>query len=133
MTNLIAFVKAGNSFIGGGFWGPEKDDLLRIRKHLAQDDSYFKEVINSKEFKSHFGTLEGEQLKTAPKGFDKQHPDIDLIRKKGYIAIQRFSDKEVLAPDFLAKVDDSFKALRPFFNYMSDVLTTNLNGESILN
>ena len=95
--------------------------------------SEIREILKEKNYVQHFGgKLEGDELKTAPKGFDKQHPDIDLIRKKGYIAIQRFSDKEVLAPDFLTKVDDAFKALRPFFNYMSDVLTTNLNGESIL-
>ncbi len=126
-------ISPGDSFVAGGFWEPNKEDLLRIRKEFEVDASEIREILKEKNYVQHFGgKLEGDELKTAPKGFDKQHPDIDLIRKKGYIAIQRFTDKEVLAPDFLTKVDDSFKALRPFFNYMSDVLTTNLNGESIL-
>jgi len=56
----------------------------------------------------------------------------DLIRKKAFIGIRNFSDKEVMSKDFLSEVEKSFIALRPFFNLMSDVLTTNLNGESVL-
>lgn len=125
-------LQPGNSFIGGGFWGPEKDDLLRIRKHLAQDDSYFKKVINSKEFKNHFGTLEGEQLKTAPKGFDKEHPSIELLRYKQFLIGQSFSDKEVLSKDFAKKACNTLEAMIPFFDIMTEMLTTNLNGESLI-
>ena len=57
--------------------------------------------------------------------------NMDLIRKKGFVAVRRFTDQEVMADDFLEIVNESFLALRPFFNYMSEVLTTNLNGESI--
>lgn len=123
----------GDSFLAGGFWEPNKEDLLRIRKEFEMDASEIREILEEKNYAQYFGgKLEGDELKTAPKGFDKEHPDIDLIRKKGYIAIQHFSDKEVLAPEFLTRVDDAFRALRPFFDYMSDVLTTNLNGESLL-
>lgn len=78
------------------------------------------------------GDIEGDEVKTAPKGFDKEHPDIDLIKKKQYIFTRKFSDKEVLSKEFAKTVDDSFKAIRPYFDLMSDILTTNLNGESIL-
>ena len=76
--------------------------------------------------------MEGDELKTAPKGFDKEHENIDLIKKKMYIFTRKFTDKEVTSKDFLSTVDESFKAIRPFFNYMSDVLSTNLNGESLI-
>jgi uncharacterized protein (DUF2461 family) len=91
-----------------------------------------RDIINKNSFKTIWGSLEGEELKSAPRDFDKNHPDIDLIRKKQYIFIKNYSDKEVLSKDFLKDVDKSFKAIRPYFNYMSDVLTTNLNGESII-
>jgi uncharacterized protein (DUF2461 family) len=79
-----------------------------------------------------YGELLGNGVKTAPKGFDKEHPNIDLIRKKQFYALRKFSDKEVLAKDFVDQAVDTYRTIRPFFNYMSDVLTTNLNGESIL-
>lgn len=120
------------SFIAVGFWDPEKDDLLRIRKELEMDASEFKEIISNNNFKSYWGDLVGDELKTAPKGFDKEHPDIALIRKKQYIFTKKFTNNEVLSTDFIKKIGESFVAVRPFFDLMSDVLTTDLNGESLL-
>lgn len=120
------------SFIATGFWEPHKDDLFRIRKEFEMDASEMRAIMNNKKFKSAWGDLVGDELKTAPKGFDKEHENIDLIRKKMYIFTRKFTDKEVTSHEFLNTVDDSFKAIRPFFNYMSDVLTTNLNGESLI-
>lgn len=120
------------SFIATGFWQPHKDDLFRIRKEFEMDASEMRDIMNNPDFKAVWGELEGEEVKTAPKGFSKEHENIDLIKKKMYIFTRKFSDKEVLAPDFVDTVEESFKAIRPFFDYMSDVLTTNLNGESIL-
>lgn len=125
-------IKPGESFIATGFWGPEKNDLLRIRKELEEDANEFRKIIGTGDFKKIWGELQGEEVKTAPKGFNKEHKDIDLIRKKQFIFVRNFTDKEVLSSDFLNEVNASFKAIRPYFDYMSEVLTTNINGESIL-
>lgn len=120
-----------NTFIAGGFWAPNKDDLQRIREEIAIDDQELREILTDKLFVKTFHSLEGEQLKSAPKGFDKDHKAIDLLRFKQFIFTKNFSDEEVLSPNFADKVDETFKAMRPFFDYMSDVLTTDINGESI--
>jgi uncharacterized protein (TIGR02453 family) len=125
-------LQPGNSFIATGFWEPNKEDLLRIRKELELDATEFEKVINQTSFKKIWGNLEGDEVKTAPKGFNREHPNIDLIKKKQYIFVRKFSDKEVVSKDFSLMVNDSFKAIRPYFDLMSDILTTNLNGESIL-
>ncbi len=119
------------SFVGGGFWEPNNEDLLRFRKELELDASDLRKIIADATFKKMFGTLEGEELKTAPKNFDKTHPDIDLIRKKQFLLTRKFTNKDVLSPNFKEDVLATFAAMRPFFNYMSDVLTTDLNGESL--
>ncbi|MEO6348760.1 MAG: DUF2461 domain-containing protein [Aquaticitalea sp.] len=120
------------SFIATGFWDPNKEDLLRIRKEFEMDDRDIRTLISNKKFKSIWGDFVGDELKTAPKGFDKEHPVIDLIKKKQYIFTKKYTDKQVLAEDFVTDVNASFKAIRPYFDYMSDVLTSNLNGESVL-
>ncbi|WP_218598803.1 DUF2461 domain-containing protein [Polaribacter sp. NJDZ03] len=126
-------IKPGGTFLGGGFWQPEKDDLFRLRKEIEQDSFEFREILEHKDFVRYFeGKFGGDELKSAPRGFDKEHKDIDLLRKKGFVATRNFTDAEVLAPNFLEELDKSFKALRPFFNLFSDVLTTNLNGETIV-
>lgn len=120
------------SFVGGGFWSPNKEDLQRIREEIILDASELREIINSKTFLETFGTLDGEQLKTAPRGFEKEHPDVDLLRYKQFLFGKKFSDKEVLDNNFMKNVNETFIAMRPFFDYMSSVLTTDLNGESTI-
>ena len=107
--------------------------MLRIRKEFELDTTEIRKVITKKTFKEIWGDLVGDEVKTAPKGFDKEDPNIDLIKKKQYIFVKNFTDDEVLSPDFLNVVDDAYKSIRPYFDLMSEILTTNLNGESILN
>ncbi|WP_298519008.1 DUF2461 domain-containing protein [uncultured Kordia sp.] len=119
------------SFIATGFWEPNKDDLLRIRKEFEMDDTEIRKIINKKAFKDTWGPFVGDEVKTAPKGFSKEHAAIDLIKKKQFIFTKKLTDKEVTSPDFMTQIDTYFKAIRPFFNYMSEVLTTDLNGVSL--
>ena len=126
-------IEPGKSFVGGGFWAPEPADLKRIRDEFAFDDKPIRKITSNKTFVKYFGTLNGEELKTAPSGYERDHPAIDLIRKKQYIIGRNFKDKEVLDKSFLKEVILTFEAMRPFFDYMSEVLSTNLNGEAISN
>jgi uncharacterized protein (TIGR02453 family) len=125
-------IEPGNSFVEGGFWEPNADDLRRIRKEFELDDKEIRDILAAPGFKKHFSGIEGEELKTAPKDFDRNHPAIDLIKKKQFLIIRRFTDKEVLDKNFKNEVLATFTAMHPFFDYMSDVLTTNLNGESLI-
>lgn len=120
------------SFIATGFWEPNKEDLLRIRKEIEMDDEEMRDIINQSSLKDIWGNLIGDELVSAPRGFDKNHKAIDLIRKKQYIFTKKFTDNEVLSETFLNEINTAFKAIRPYFNYMSDVLTTDLNGVSLI-
>ena len=121
-------LEPGNSYIAGGFWAPNPQDLKRIRDDIDFDASPLRKIVKSKSFTTTFGTLKGEQLKTAPKGFEAGHEAIDLLRYKQFLLIRKFSDKEVLSGQFLKEANQTFKNMRPFFDYMSDVLTTDTNG-----
>ena len=118
--------------IMGGFFGPNAQDLLHIRNQLAQDGDMLRSVIDSKSFKSYFGELLGEQLKTAPRGFEKDHPEIDLLRYKQFMVKHTFTIKETTEPDFHLKLSDGFQRMRPFLDTMTEFLTTDLNGISIV-
>ena len=124
-------IQPNRCFIGVGFWGPEKDDLLRIRREIEASDELSKILINKNLLKE-FGEMTGEELKSAPKGFNKEHDRIELLRKKQYLFIKNYTDDEVLAKDFPQKVAKSMQALQPFLAYMTDVLTTDENGESLI-
>ena len=124
-------ISPNNNFLACGFWDPNPKDLYRIRKEFLHDANEFRKILKSKEIYSNWGNLEGTELKTAPRNFDKNHPDIDLIRKKQFVFKINYSDKEVLEKRFIDKIELSLKAIRPFLNYMTDILTTNENGESL--
>jgi len=121
-------IQPGNSCIAGGFWAPVPADLRRIREDIAFDPAPLKKILKSKGFVVLFGELRGEQLKTAPKGFDANHEAIDLLRHKQYLLIRPFSDKEVLDKSFAKAAGLTFKGMRPFFDYMSEVLAGDGNG-----
>ncbi len=125
-------LEPGNSFLGVGFWGPKPEDLFRIRKELEVDAEELIEIIAKPDFQMCWGSLEGDEVKTAPKGFDKNHPNIDLLKKKQYTFLKKLTDEEVFDKNFITLIDEHFQMIRPYFDYMSSVLTTDLNGDSLL-
>jgi len=125
-------ISADESFIAVGFWNPNKEDLLRIRKEIEIDGQEFKRIINQKKIKDIWGDIIGDEVKTSPKGFNSDHEHIDLIKKKQFIFIKKLKEKDILDEKFQKELVSYFESIRPFFDYMSEVLTTNLDGESII-
>ena len=125
-------LEKGNTFVGGGFWAPSSKDLLHIRKQIDMHPQPLRKVINSKKFKDYFGELQGDKLKSAPKGFDKENENIDLLNHKQFIIWHKFSNAELTEKNFHKKMATGFKNMLPFFTVMTDYLTTDLNGASLL-
>lgn len=126
------WIKPGESRLGCGFAYPNPEDLKRIRFDIRDNYRAWNKLLNSKSVKTNFGKMLGEQVRTAPRGFSKEGPAIDLLRYKQFWFEHWFTDKEVLANDFINKVSKTYTGIRPFFDYMSEVLTTDLNGERVL-
>ncbi len=124
-------VGPGNSYMAGGFFGPNPQDLLHIRKHISQDATDLRAALAHKELTEFFGDLRGEQVKSAPKGFSKEDENIDLLRHKQFMLRHNFSDQEVASGDFMALVDRGFQLMRPFFDVMTEILTTDLDGQPL--
>jgi uncharacterized protein (TIGR02453 family) len=123
-------IQPGASFAAGGFFSPEPADLLRIRQDIDMNYTDWKKLLSGKGIASLFGELKGEAVTTAPKGFSKDNPAIGFLKHKQFYLQRNFTDKEVLNQGFLQQLNKTFKGLRPYFDYMSDVLTTDLNGVS---
>jgi uncharacterized protein (TIGR02453 family) len=125
------WIKPGGSKIGCGFGFPNADDLRRIRQDIDLNYDDWRKLLRSRNIVKTFGAMQGDQLRTSPRGFQNDHPAIDLLRYKQFWFERSYSDTEVLAKDFLKRMNDDFKMIRPFFDYMSDVLTMDANGEAI--
>jgi len=118
------YISSGKSFVMCGFWGPESNDMQRIRQDIDVNFNDWKKILGKKR-------LIGEQLSSAPRGFRKDHPAIKLLRHKQFLLKHTFTDAEVLAPGFYKKANQAFKKMRPFLDFMRELLTTNLNGEPL--
>ncbi|MDA0779203.1 MAG: DUF2461 domain-containing protein [Bacteroidetes bacterium] len=125
-------LKPNDIFLACGFWDPNPADLKRIRQEIDMDADEYRDIINEPNFKRIWGELQGDAVKTAPKGYAKDHPNIDLLRHKQHIFMVRYTEKDVAAEDFLDRLDTALQAVRPFVDYMSAVLTTNADGERLV-
>jgi len=107
------------TFVGGGLYMPVPQQLASFRSAIDRDGSRFKAIVNAKDFKRQFGTLSGEKLKTAPQGYARDHPEIELLRLKQILAGRQWPDATVLSSRFPSQVVAAARALKPFLDYLN--------------
>lgn len=112
-------IEPGASFVAGGSYIPPSPWLSAIREKVAREGEKLLGIINSAEYKNYFQGLEGESLKVPPRGYSKDHPYIDLIKMKSFLAERNYSDAEVLAADFFDTVTGAFRVMRPLNDFLT--------------
>lgn len=112
-------LEPGKSIIAGGAYLPPSEWINRIRKEISSDSESFRKILDQKHFVRYFGVLSGDKLKSAPRGYDKDHPDIDLLKFKSYMAVNELSDKEVLSPEFTDHFIDVARTLKPLNDFLN--------------
>jgi uncharacterized protein (TIGR02453 family) len=113
-------IEPGKSIMAGGAYTPPSPWLSAIREKISDTPDEFIKITNSKEFIKYFGSIDGEKLKTAPKGYPSNHPHIELLKFKSYLVVNEASDKIVLSNDFSDHVIDVFKAMKPLNDYLNE-------------
>jgi uncharacterized protein (TIGR02453 family) len=114
----IHIMPDGGSLLAGGVHMPTSSDLQAIRSAIASDSGKIREVIEAPPFRKYFGSISGEKLKNAPRGYDIDHPEIELLRHKQFMALHPLSDEQVLSPDFADRALKVFGAMKPFIDYL---------------
>ena len=112
-------IEPGASMLAGGAYMPKGPWLKAIRQEIAYNAQEFKDLIADKSFKKYFGELKGEKLKTAPRDYPKDHPEIDLLRYKSFLATHECTDKAIQQKNFLSHCATVFKALFPFDAFLN--------------
>lgn len=115
---------AYENFIGGGYWHPSSKVLKSIREAIDYNGEELKEILSKKSFKQMFGALvEDNPLKTAPKGFSREHRHIDLLRRRSFAVVRPFTQQEILQKDFEDKVIETYNEMLPFRRYLNKAVT----------
>ncbi|MFY0654284.1 MAG: DUF2461 domain-containing protein [Cyclobacteriaceae bacterium] len=122
-TGYYVHIQPSNIFVGGGIYMPNPEKLAAIRQEIDYNPSQLKSLINSKEFKSTFDEIQGESLKTAPKGYPKDHPNIELLRLKSFYVVKNYSNAELVSNDFYKDAIITYKKARKFNEYLNQALS----------
>lgn len=112
-------VQPGENFIGGGIYMPGGELLKKIRQEVDYNPEELKKIVADPIFKKAYGEIRGEKLKTAPKGYPKDHPNIEFLKLKSYVVMHKLDDSEVKTDGFEAKCLDYFKIMKPFNDYLA--------------
>ena len=110
-------IEPENVFLGAGMWMPDSDPLRAIRERIATKPNDWRRVKSDAAFKRRF-KLGGQTLTRPPRGFDKEHPLIDDIKRKSFIAVREMDSDACLNPRFQQKVETSFKAATPLMKFL---------------
>ncbi|MFL5731260.1 MAG: DUF2461 domain-containing protein [Cytophagaceae bacterium] len=112
-------LEPGKNLVAGGLWMPEPPVLNSIRQAIDYDAKPLLKIINSKSFKNAFGEIEGEKLSRPPKGFDAEHPQIELIKHKSFNVMHPLSDVQINASGFKKELLKIYKEMKPLNDYLN--------------
>ncbi len=112
-------IEPGATMLAGGAYLPESKWLKAIRQEIHYNADGLKKILNDNAFIKYFGKMEGEQLKTSPKDYPADHPEIELLKYKSFLATHKCNDSDVLSDKFLKHCATVFKALQPFDNFLN--------------
>lgn len=115
------------SFIAGGFYCPEAEDLKKVRKEIAYFYEDLEEIIQNKNFKKEFGDFDRNEkniLKNPPRGYEKDHPAIEFLKLKSFETSQTFDIEEVTKEDFVSKMTKKLILLKPLNDFINRAVTS---------
>jgi uncharacterized protein (TIGR02453 family) len=111
-------IQPGSCFFAAGFWMPEAADLKRIREEIDYNTSEFLDIINHKNFKDTFILSQEDKLKKAPKGYDTDHPQIELLKLKSFTVTFPIKDEAFFKPGIVNKLRNAFESVYPFIAFL---------------
>src|SRR5690606_34592734 len=105
-------------FLAGGAWFPPSAELKALRQEIDYNYDELEGLLNASDFKKYFNGLEGEQLKTTPKGYTADQRGIEHLRRKSFNFSHKLTDKQVLSPDFLEHTLAVINAMKPMNDFL---------------
>lgn len=109
----------GKSFVGGGLWMPEANLLKAVRQEIDYNFKEWEDFTSEKNFKKTFGTVQGEKLKTNPKGYDAENPAIEVLKLKSFTVTKPIDDEILLNKKMIATCMQTFQTMKPLVDFLN--------------
>ena len=120
-------LEKGASFIAGGLYCPESEDLKKMRKEIAYFHDDIEAILEEKDFKREFNDFDRNEkntLKNPPRGYEKEHPAIELLKLKSFESSQKIDFSAVSKKDFVSVMSQKLIALKPLNDFINRALTS---------
>ncbi len=112
-----------DGFMGGGIYMPPNDVLKKIREEIDYSQKEYEAIITAPDFVKNYKELDKEQLKTMPKGYEKDHPMAEALRLKSFTATQPIHEAMLMQPNLAEHIVKQFKILTPFLHFLNRAVT----------
>jgi len=122
-TGYYIHIAPWHNFVGGGMYKPQPEVLAKVRQEIDYNSQDLIKIIERPSFKQMYGEIQGEQLKTAPKGYPKDHPFIELLRFKSYYLIKDFNEQEIQSNNFLDSALEAYKEAYVFNSFLENAIS----------
>jgi uncharacterized protein (TIGR02453 family) len=110
-------LQPGECWAGVGLWRPETKVAYQIREYIAEHPAEWKKASRGKRFTDAW-ELSGESLVRPPRGFDEDHPLIDDLKRKDFIASTRLTQKQITSEGFVDEYAELNKRAAPFMGFL---------------
>jgi uncharacterized protein (TIGR02453 family) len=116
-TGVYLNLEPERCYLGIGAWRPDPVTRTKITDAIAAKPELWREAVKGTEFRKVF-TLEGEQMAKLPKRYDSDHEFAEDLKRKDFVAVANFTEKQACAKDFLDRVDHNAKVAGPFLGFL---------------
>ena len=116
------YVSPAEAGVAGGLYDPDPDQLLAVRRKIAADADSFRKLFDNRRVSRLLGPLSGAALTRPPKGFDPDHPAIDLLKQKSFVLHAKFDPAIAATPKLLREIAVRIEAMAPFVEYLNGPL-----------
>lgn len=118
-VGLYMAVETDKVFVAGGLYMPSSLQLRKVREAILKNPDEFLDIVEDKTFKKHFKELQGDKLKTTPRGISPEHPMVEYLRLKQFFVTHTFDLSVATKKDFPKKIAQEFKAMMPLLRWLN--------------
>ncbi len=119
-------IEPGKSFLAGGRWMPSSDHLKKIRQEIDYNGKKFHSILSDKNFIKEFDKLDDSEeykLSRPPKGYDKDHPDVEWLKLNSYIVWHEYNEKDIMSKNFVKEMAKTAKTMKPFLDFLNEAVS----------
>jgi uncharacterized protein (TIGR02453 family) len=115
-------LEPGQVFAGCGLWHPDNKTLTKVREAIIDEPSRWKRTINAAAFKNKDLALSGDSLKRPPRGYDPEHPFVEDLKRKDFVVVANFTEKEACSADFLGRFSRTCRQATAFNRFLTEAV-----------